>query len=291
MNRRQFTKTAIGAAAALTFHQTIALAAKANATAIASTIAKKSIPIGFQSWPIKDMLGKDFPGTLKTMSAMGYKLIELCSPAGYKDIGFGFLSGMSPADIKKTIEDSGLHCPSCHYGFAEFSPDRIDQTIEFAKAMGMTQMVCSTFGLPKTAQLSDYQAAADKLNTAAEKITKAGIAAGYHNHTMEFEQIDGQLVYDVLMARFDARLVKMQFQTEVINLGYKAATYFQKYPGRFISSHLSDWTAEKKEVPIGKGVINWKEFFQTARTGGVKNFFVEMKFETFADSEKYLKGL
>ena len=282
MNRREFTKTTITAAAALAFCKTIAAA---NATNY------KKLPLGFQSWPIKDMLGKDFPGTLKTMSGMGYKLIELCSPAGYKDIGFGFLTGMSTADIKKTIEDAGLHCPSCHFGFAEFNPDRIDQSIEFAKGMGLTQMVCSTFGLPKTAQLSDYQAAADKLNTAAEKITKAGIAAGYHNHTMEFEQIDGQLVYDVLMARFDAKLVKMQFQTEVINLGYKASTYFEKYPGRFISAHLSDWTADKKQVPVGQGVIDWAAFFKAANTGGVKNFFVEMKFETFADSAKYINGI
>lgn len=68
----------------------------------------------------------------------------------------------------------------------------------------------------------------------------------------------------------------MQFQTEVINLGYKAADYFKKYPGRFISSHLSDWTAEKEEVPIGQGIIDWKTFFALAKTGGVKNFFIEM---------------
>ena len=93
------------------------------------------------------------------------------------------------------------------------------------------------------------------------------------------------------MARFDPGLVKMQFQTEVINLGYKASTYFEKYPGRFISSHLSDWTADKKEVPIGQGVINWKEFFQAAKTGGVKNYFVEMNFDTFPGSAKFLEAL
>jgi sugar phosphate isomerase/epimerase len=279
MNRRQFTKTTITAAAAIAFHQTIALA------------AKKTIPLGFQSWPIKDMLGKDFPGTLKTMSGMGYTGIELCSPAGYKDIGFGFLTGMPTADIKKTIEDAGLHCPSCHFGFAEFSEEKIDKSIEFAKAMGLTQMVCSTFGLPKTATLADYQAAADKLNTAAQKISAAGMTTGYHNHDMEFSQLDGQLIYDALMARFDAKLVRMQFQTEVINLGYKAATYFGKYPGRFISAHLSDWTADKKQVPIGQGVIDWKEFFAATKTGGVKNVFVEMKFETYADSARYIASL
>jgi sugar phosphate isomerase/epimerase len=76
----------------------------------------------------------------------------------------------------------------------------------------------------------------------------------------------------------------MQFQTEVINLGYKAADYFKKYPGRFISSHLSDWTADKKEVPIGQGIIDWKEFFTAAKTGGVQNIFVEMSLPNLKDS-------
>ncbi|HEV2483239.1 MAG TPA: TIM barrel protein, partial [Puia sp.] len=269
------------AAAALAFYKTTAFAATKY----------KNIPLGFQSWPIKDMLGKDFPGMLKIMSGMGYKLIELCSPTGYKDIGFGFLANMPTPEIKKTIEDACLHCPSCHFGFAEFSMENVDKSIEFARAMGLSQMICSTFGLPKTATLGDYQAAVDKLNMAAYKIKEAGMITGYHNHDMEFAQLDNGLIYDALMARFNKELVKMQFQTEVINLGYKAATYFRKYPGRFVSSHLSDWTADKKQVPIGQGVIDWKDFFTAAKTGGVKNFFVEMKFDTFAPSEKYIASL
>jgi len=85
----------------------------------------------------------------------------------------------------------------------------------------------------------------------------------------------------------------MQFQTEVITLGYKASTYFNKYPGRFISSHLSDWTSDKKQVAIGKGVIDWKEFFAAAKTGGVEYFYVEMEVatDTFKESAQYIHGL
>ncbi|MEO7960608.1 MAG: TIM barrel protein, partial [Ginsengibacter sp.] len=166
-----------------------------------------------------------------------------------------------------------------------------DDRIEFAKKLGMTQMICSTFWLPKEAKLDDYFVAADKLNTAAEKIKNAGMQAGFHNHEFEFAMLDGQLIYDALMARFDPNLVKMQFQTEVINLGYKASDYFNKYPGRFISAHLSDWTSDKKEVPVGQGMIDWKEFFAAAKTGGVKNYFVEMKLETFKESADYIKAM
>ncbi len=67
----------------------------------------------------------------------------------------------------------------------------------------------------------------------------------------------------------------MQFQTEVINLGYKAADYFKKYPGRFISSHLSDWTADKKEVPIGMELLTGKNFLQQQKQVALKTFLLK----------------
>jgi sugar phosphate isomerase/epimerase len=283
LNRREFiTKAAMGTGAALALSQL--------PTELFANAAVNDIPVGFQSWTIKDQLSKDFPGTLKSMSAQGYKLIEMCSPKGYATIGFGAFVDMKPADMRKIINDAGLTCPSCHFGSAELFDD-VDGRIEWAQQLGLTQMICSTFWLPKTATLKDYQDAADKLNKSAEKIKKAGIQAGFHNHEFEFAMLDGQLIYDALMARFDPELVKMQFQTEVINLGYKAADYFKKYPGRFISSHLSDWTTDKKEVPVGQGVIDWKEFFAAAKTGGVKNFFVEMAPDKFKDSASYIAKL
>ena len=247
-------------------------------------------PIGFQTFPIRDRLSKDFTGTLKTMAGFGYKLVEMCAPKDYASIGFGALVNTKPADLRTMITDSGLSCPSCHFGWGGLK-DSLDDRIEFAKELGLSQMICSTFWLPNTSTLADYQKNAEQLNKIAEKIKAAGMATGFHNHDMEFKELEGQLIYDVLMKAFDPELVKMQFQTQVITLGYKAATYFKKYPGRFISSHLSDWTTDKKEVPIGQGVIDWKEFFSAAKTGGVKNFFVEMNFETFQPSAAYLKGL
>jgi len=280
INRRGFLGTMTGAALGL-MHLPSSLLAYAR---------RVDMPIGFQTFPIREILAKDFAGTLKMMAAQGYQLTEMCSPNGYAEIGYGPLVGMKASDMRKIIEDAGLHCPSCHFGFAEFG-DPLDERIGFAHELGLSQMICSTFWLPKEAGLNDYLAAADKLNVAAEKIKKAGMQAGFHNHDFEFHELDGQLIYDALMRRFDPDLVKMQFQTEVINLGYKASTYFTKYPGKFISSHLSDWTADKKQVPVGQGVIDWKEFFAAAKTGGVKNFFVEMDLDKFKDSASYIHSL
>ena len=252
--------------------------------------ASMNHPIGFQVYPVREMLVKDFPGTLKMMAGLGYQYVELCSPSGYLDSGFEPLTKLSGKETKKIVQDSGLTCHSCHFTFDEMKGN-LDNRIEYAKEVGMQAMICSSFWLPKDATMKDYMDSCDQLNKIAEKITKAGLVAGFHNHEMEFAKINGDLIYDSMMKELDPKLVKMQFQTEVINLGYKAADYFKKYPGRFISSHMSDWTQDKKQVPIGQGVIDWKDFFAAAKTGGVKYFYVEMDLNTFKPSATYIDKL
>jgi sugar phosphate isomerase/epimerase len=170
--------------------------------------------------------------------------------------------------------------------------EHLDERISFALESGQKQMILSSFGLPQKATLDDWLRAADELNKMGLKAKNAGIQMGFHNHHMEFQQIDGTLIYDALMKQFDPEYIKMQFQVAVINIGYKASDYFKKYPGRFISAHLADWSyLEKKEMPVGQGIVNWKEFFATVKTGGVKNIFVEMGEQTFRESAAYLKSI
>jgi len=168
--------------------------------------------------------------------------------------------------------------------------DSVDDRIAFAKELGLTQMVLSAFGLHGNATLSDWTRAAGDANKVAERVHAAGLDFGYHNHDMEFKTLDGALIYDKLMQEFDPKLVKMQFQVSLISLGYKASDYMTKYPGRFLSMHLQDWSAEtKKQVPIGEGVVDWT--FEAAKTGGVKNYFVEMDLADMKASYPYLHNL
>lgn len=249
------------------------------------------MPVGFQVWTVKDQLVKDFPGTLKMVADQGYQNVEMCSPPGYVDSGFGPLMKLSAKEMKKIINDAGLNCPSCHYGMDELR-QHLDERIEFANEVGQTQMILSSFGLPEKATISDWMKVADELNKFGEKSSKSGLQMGYHNHDMEFGKIGETLIYDALMKEFDADYVKMQFQVAVIRLGYKASDYFTKYPGRFISAHLADWSdTTKKNVSIGKGIVDWKEFFATLKTGGVKNIFVEMQPDTFKESAEFIQKI
>ena len=66
------------------------------------------MPLGFQVWTVKDMLVKDFPGTLKMVADMGYQSVEMCSPPGYESSGFGPLMKLTAKEMKKIINDAGL---------------------------------------------------------------------------------------------------------------------------------------------------------------------------------------
>ena len=247
------------------------------------------MPIGCQVYPVRDALAKDFEGTLRELAAIGYRAIEMCSPPSYAD--FRPLAGLSAAQMRHTIEGAGLRCESCHYNFRELK-ENLDERMAFAKELGLKQMVLSSFGLPASASLSDYKQAAGELNRIGERTQKAGFQLGYHNHNNEFKELEGVLIYDELMRQFDAKLVKMQFQVAVISLGYEAATYLKKYPGRFLSLHLADYsTADKAAVAVGSGVVDWKKLFAAAKTSGVKNYFVEMDLKEMKASYAYLHKL
>ena len=286
LNRRQFIeKSALGIGTALLSSQI-----PMNLTASTGSKALKK-SLGFQVWTIKDQLIKDFYGTLKMMADLGYQSVEMCSPPGYESSGFGPLMKLKASEMKKIINDAGLVLESTHYGMGELR-DNLNERIDFALESGQKQMICSSFWLPKNATMSDWMKAVDELNEIGAITKKAGIQTGFHNHHMEFEKIDGKLIYDALMEHFDPELVKMQFQVAVISVGYKAVNYFEKYPGRFISAHLADWsTAENKQVTIGQGIVDWNEFFTAADKCGVKNYFVEMEPETFKDSANYIRKL
>jgi sugar phosphate isomerase/epimerase len=267
------------------------MAAAAGAAGVSRLAADPlGLPIGCQTYPVRQMIEKDFEGTLRQLAEIGYKSIEMCSPAGYKE-GFGVLANLKGSEIRGKIQAAGLTCESSHFNPREFR-ESLDAAVTFAKDLGLKQMILSSFGLRKGATMAEWVKAAEDLNRAGEKIRAAGMQAGFHNHAMEFEKLDGVLIYDKLLDTLDPKLVKLQFQVSVVSQGYHAADFFTKYPGRYLSIHLQDWSeAEKKTVAVGQGSVDWKKLFSAAKKGGVKNYYVELNLEQMKQSYAYLKSL
>ena len=249
------------------------------------------MPIGCQTWPVRTMIAKDFPGTIKTLADAGFQRIELCSPVGYADSGFGDLAKYKGAELRKILGDAGVSCESSHFGIKELR-DNLPDRIAWAKDVGLTQMMVPSLDGPKNPTMDDVKRAADEYNKMAEQSAKAGIQQGLHNETFELSQVNGRRTYDILLELLDPKLVKFQFQCSTISQGYDAAEYFTKYPGRFVSMHVQDWSPEtKKTVAVGQGSLDWKKIFTAAKTGGVKNYFVEMNLDLMKASVPYLKEL
>jgi sugar phosphate isomerase/epimerase len=292
MTRREFVKIA-GTEAIVA-----GMLAGGSATLRANPLG---LPIGSQTWPHRAMIkAGNFAGLLKELKAIGVDAIELCSPLDYED----FTSLSDGKQVRTIIADHGMTCESAHFGMDELRK-RHAESIAWAHDAGITNMVTATLGAGEKPTLDDVKRAADEYNKIAAASAGAGIQQGLHNEGFETSQVDGKRTYDLLLELLDPSLVKFQFQMSTIGLGFVAADYFTKYPGRFNSMHVQDVDLKAKpaapgsdedtgrghQVPVGKGSIDWVKTFQAARVGGVKSYFVEQNMEFTKASVAYLKNV
>jgi sugar phosphate isomerase/epimerase len=281
-SRREFLKRAAGYAAA---------AGLVSAGVLELRADPLGMPIGCQTWPVRKMIAQDFPGTVKQLAAAGFQTIELCSPVGYADEGFAGLGKYKGAELRKILGDAGVSCVSSHFGIDELRSNQ-QRALDWAKDVGLTQMLVPSLDGPKNPTMDDVKRAADEYNKMGEQAAKAGIQQGLHNEDFELTMVDGKRTYDLLFGLLDPKLVKFQFQVSTISRGYDAAEYFTKYPGRFISMHVQGWSAQTKKVmAVGQDSLDWKKIFTAAKTGGIKNYFVEMSLDMMKASVPYLHGL
>jgi len=249
------------------------------------------MPIGCQTYPVRSLIGEDFPGTIKQLAGIGFQRIELCSPAGYASSGFASVAKYKGAELRKMLGDLGVKCESSHFNMRELRQN-LAERIAWANDVGLTQMIVPSLGGPQNPSMDDVKRAADEYNRIAEQSAKAGIQQGLHNENFELTTVDGKRTYDLLFDLLDPKLVKFQFQCSTISRGYDAAEYFTRYPGRFISMHVQDWSPEtKSQMAVGQGALDWKKIFTAAKTGGIKNYFVEMNLDLMKASVPYLRDL
>jgi sugar phosphate isomerase/epimerase len=282
ISRREFFKNAAANAAVAGFLSAGAQVLLANPL---------GMPIGCQTFPVRTMIARDFPGTIKQLAEAGFQTIELCSPVGYAMMGFGRIGKYAGAELRRILGDAGVTCVSSHFIINELRQNQAGR-IAWAKDLGLTQMIVPTLAGPRNPTMDDVKRAADEYNKMGEQAAKAGIQQGLHNEDFELSKVDGQRTYDLLFKLLDPKLVKFQFQVSTISQGYDAAEYFTKYPGRFISMHVQGWSAKTREItPVGQDTLDWKKIFSAAKTGGIQNYFVEMSLEMMKASVPYLRNL
>lgn len=277
-NRRNFLRTT---------------AAFAAATMIAPTFAfsqEKKI-IGLQLYTVRDKIKLDLKSTLEKVAKIGYNSAEA---AGY-NVADGTFYGMAPKAFTELLNGLGMPLTSSH---TVFELDIAEKVIADAASTGAKYIIYPFLNDKFRTNLDGWKATAEKFNKMGEIAKKNGIQFGYHNHAFEFEKMEDQIPYDLLLSQTDPSLVTFEMDLYwVTKGGYNPVDYFKKYPGRFQLWHVKDMTKTDDMffAPVGSGRIDFSGIFTERKTAGMKYFFVEQDsfkdidaFESIEMSFKYL---
>jgi sugar phosphate isomerase/epimerase len=246
------------------------------------------LPIGLQLYSVRDLLPKDYQGTLRQLGALGYREVEAA----------GFF-GHSPSEVKQAMDHAGLRCVSAHYPLAQLQP-KVDEVIQFGKDLGLKYIVCSSpmlkdpsrlksegfHGTMEAMTVDDWRWNAEQFNRIGERVNAAGIRFGYHNHTAEFRAENGVVAYDELLRLTDPAKVTFEMDCGwVVVGGAKPADYLTRYPSRFSMLHVKEfkmdgWTPGSTPPPsteMGRGTIDYRPIFEAAKKTPINHAFVEQE--------------
>jgi len=246
------------------------------------------LPLGLQLYSVRDILPKDYEGTLHQVAALGYREVEAA----------GFF-GHSPAEVKQAMDRVGLHCVSAHYPLTQLLP-KVDETIQFGKDLGLSYIVCSSPMLKDPSRvkdagsraaresmtLDDWHWNADQFNRIGEKVNAAGMRFAYHNHTPEFRSENGVVFYDELLRSTDPTKVSMELDCGwAVVAGQKPADLLSRYPTRFSMLHVKDFKMSPTTTPsdpppsteMGRGTIDYHPIFEAAKKAHIEHAFVEQE--------------
>lgn len=282
-NRRNFMKlSAAGALGIIALGQFGCKPKTATTTTnTVNAVDRKSFGVGLQLYTIRDAMAADVPGTLKKLSDLGYKNLEMANYANGKFYGY------APTDFKKMANDLGMDIISSHT-----SVEAAGITMDSAKKMADDHAV---LGVKYCVQpwveevnrnVEKYKKMIADWNKVGEVMKGVGIQFGYHNHNFEFANLNGVVPYfDLFMKEMDPALITMELDMYwVSKAGHDPVEIINKYPGRFQLFHLKDMMT--KQAPyfdvikddicsVGAGVIDFKRILAAKETAGMKYFFVE----------------
>ena len=257
--------------------------------------------IGLQLYTLGDLMTNDTIGTLKGLASIGYTELESAVS------GKGNFYGYEPKVFASLVKDMGMHWRSAHVSGApsssaqrmkmaktEEDSARITKMMERNKDNpkvfnltenykeladqaaegGLDYLVCASIPV-KT--LDEIKTAADVFRNAGEACKKVGVQFAYHNHTTEFDMVEGHQPFDYILSNTDKDLVKMELDLAwATKAGQDPVELFKQHPGRFPLWHVKDLDKNTKNpTEVGNGYIDFKRIFKSADASGMKYFFVE----------------
>ena len=266
ITQREFFKlTLAGAAGAC------ALSALPGSLMAAATGEKRKIPVALQLYSVRNECAKDLVGTVTAVAKMGYQGVEF---AGYH--------GRDAKTLRKLLDDNGLKCCGTHIGLETLLGDNLPKTVEFNKTLGNKFLIVP--GLPEKNRKNHqaWQETADLFSELADKVKPEGMKVGYHNHSVEFKPVDGEIPWDTFFTRAKKDVV-IQFDTgNGVGSGGDPMLYLKKFPGRVASVHVKPYSKAKPNALLGDDELPWKDIFNICETtGGTEWYIIEYESDAY----------
>jgi sugar phosphate isomerase/epimerase len=226
-----------------------------------------AIPIALQLYSVREDCAKDLPGTLAAVAKMGYKGVEW---AGYY--------GRSAKELRKMCDDLGLKVVGTHIGLDTLLGDELEKTVEFNHILGNKHLIVPGLPAERTKTRQAWLETARIFNEIAERLHAFGMLTGYHNHTIEFKPLDGELPWDTFFGNTRQDVI-MQFDTgNAMHGGADPVPFLERYPGRAITVHIKAFSKTNDKALIGEDDLPWDRIFHICETtGGTEWYIVEQE--------------
>jgi sugar phosphate isomerase/epimerase len=238
------------------------------------------IPIGLELYSVRDSLKKDPEGTVRMVAKMGYQDVEFYAP-------YFEWSNTQAKQMRKVLDDLGIHCYSTHNDENFFGTDNIGKAQQLNKILGAKYMV-QAWSDPKP-DLDGWKALADKLNAASDQLEPAGLKVGYHNHDAEWKAVGGKRPIEVIAGNTKPSVMLQLDVGTCLEAGGDPVAWIKANPGRIRSIHCKDWSPDPNvgyKTLFGEGKADWKGIFQAAENGGgVEFYLIEQEGSRFSELE------
>ncbi len=225
------------------------------------------IPIALQLYSVRDDCAGDLSLTLQAVAQMGYEGVEF---AGYYD--------RTAEELRDMCEDLGLKVAGTHTGINTLLGDALAKTVEFNKVLGNPYLIVPGLSEEYRSSGQAWRDTSKLFNDIAEKIADQGMATGYHNHTGEFESLDGEIPWDIFGSNTRADVVMQIDIGHALRAGADPVAYIERYAGRAKLVHLKEYSATNDKANVGEGDIPWEAVFHACETvGGTEWYIVEQE--------------